>query len=65
VPYDSERPGALNYLGKAVEEFPTADGPADYALCADGVALGVVEAKKVSLGRQRAYTGGALCARPG
>ena len=33
----------------AITEFETANGPADYALCADGVILGIVEAKKVSL----------------
>lgn len=34
----------------AVEEFPTDDGPADYALTDAGAVLGVVEAKKVTLG---------------
>lgn len=34
----------------AVEEFPTANGPADYALFVDGDLLGVVEAKKLSVG---------------
>ncbi len=36
----------------AVEEFPTANGPADYALFVDGKLLGIVEAKKLSLGPQ-------------
>ena len=36
----------------AIEEFETANGPADYALCADGKILGVVEAKKLTLGPQ-------------
>ncbi len=36
----------------AVEEFPTANGPADYALVVDGQLVGVVEAKKLSLGPQ-------------
>jgi type I restriction enzyme, R subunit len=36
----------------ALEEFPTENGPADYALCAKGEALGIVEAKKVTLGPQ-------------
>ena len=40
----------------AVEEFPTENGPADYALCVDGQLLGVVEAKKVTLGPQNALT---------
>lgn len=31
----------------AIEEFPTDNGPADYALCADGRLLGVVEAEKL------------------
>lgn len=34
----------------AIAEFETTNGPANYALCADGVILGVVEAKKLSLG---------------
>jgi type I restriction enzyme R subunit len=40
------------YGDAAVEEFETRNGPADYALCDDGRALGVVEAKKVTLGPQ-------------
>lgn len=36
----------------AVEEFETASGPADYAFCVDGQVLGIVEAKKLSLGPQ-------------
>src|ERR1051325_10503542 len=36
----------------AVEEFPTHNGPADYALFVDGVLLDIVEAKKISLGPQ-------------
>jgi type I restriction enzyme, R subunit len=39
-------------LNCAVEEWPTAAGPADYALCDKGAVRGVVEAKKVSLGPQ-------------
>jgi type I restriction enzyme R subunit len=34
----------------AVEEFPTANGPADYALVSEGLLLGVIEAKKVTVG---------------
>jgi hypothetical protein len=45
------RTGAL-----AIEEFPTDNGPADYALCVDGHLLGVVEAKKVTLGPQNVLT---------
>lgn len=36
----------------AVEEYPTANGPADYALFVKGRLLGVIEAKKVSIGAQ-------------
>src|ERR1700736_4230734 len=36
----------------AVVEFPTDNGPADYALFVAGQPLGVVEAKKVTLGPQ-------------
>ena len=34
----------------AVEEFPTANGPADYALFVKGKLLGIIEAKKVGVG---------------
>jgi type I restriction enzyme, R subunit len=34
----------------AVEEFPTAHGPADYALFVKGKLLGIIEAKKVGVG---------------
>ncbi len=40
------------YNGCAIEEYPTANGPADYALCGDGQILGIVEAKKLTLGPQ-------------
>src|SRR5690242_2816570 len=40
----------------AVAEFETANGPADYALCDAGQVLGVVEAKKVTLGPQGVLT---------
>jgi type I restriction enzyme R subunit len=44
---------ALSRLHRcAVEEFPTATGPADYALVLGGRVVGVVEAKKLSLGPQ-------------
>jgi len=39
------------YTHHALTEFPTANGPADYAL-AVGQLLGVVEAKKITLGPQ-------------
>jgi type I restriction enzyme R subunit len=53
--YDPAHPfgksGAL-----AIEEFPTDNGPADYALCVEGQLLGVVEAKRLTLGPQNALT---------
>lgn len=36
----------------AIEEFETTNGPADYALCVDGQIVGIVEAKKLTLGPQ-------------
>jgi type I restriction enzyme R subunit len=45
-----------SYNKAAVEEFPTLNGPADYALCNKDTALGVVEAKKVTLGPQNVLT---------
>jgi type I restriction enzyme R subunit len=50
APFRGSDPG--EYELSAVEEFETANGPADYALCDRGSALGVVEAKKLSLGPQ-------------
>ena len=40
----------------AITEFETTNGPADYALCVDGQILGIVEAKKLSLGPQSVLT---------
>src|SRR6202521_1874605 len=40
----------------AITEFETANGPADYALCVDGQIVGIVEAKKLSLGPQSVLT---------
>lgn len=40
----------------AVEEFPTASGPADYALFSGGKLLGVVEAKRLKIGPKAALT---------
>jgi type I restriction enzyme R subunit len=51
IPFDPATP-LRTYDEAAVEEFETANGPADYALCNDGRALGVVEAKKVTVGPQ-------------
>lgn len=52
------RPGPTpsEYDCCAVEEFETVNGPADYVLCAGGSILGVVEAKKLSLGPQNVLT---------
>jgi len=44
--------GVSEYERCAVEEYETANGPADYALCLDGKILGIVEAKKLTLGPQ-------------
>lgn len=51
VPFDGSTPLAA-CTKHAVEEFPTDTGPADYALCVNGRILGIVEAKKLSLGPQ-------------
>jgi type I restriction enzyme R subunit len=40
----------------AIEEFETEHGPADYALCVGGRILGIVEAKKLTLGPQSVLT---------
>ncbi len=56
VPFVQSKPLEDYGAGAAVEEFETANGPADYALCDDGQVLGVVEAKKVSLGPQGVLT---------
>ncbi len=53
VPFD---PAATlsNYTRHAIEEFPTENGPADYALFVDGRCLGIVEAKRQTVGPQAA-----------
>lgn len=51
VPFD-ENVDLAGYSRHAIEEFPTANGPADYGLVVDGRLLGVIEAKKLSLGPQ-------------
>ncbi len=55
VPFKPDRPLSA-YENCAIEEFPTESGPADYALCAGGRILGVVEAKKLTLGPQEVLT---------
>jgi len=39
-----------------IEEYETSNGPADYALGVDGNVLGIVEAKKLTLGPQNVLT---------
>jgi type I restriction enzyme, R subunit len=51
VPFDPSVPWE-QYTCHAVTEFETARGPAHYALFVAGRPLGIVEAKKVSLGPQ-------------
>jgi type I restriction enzyme R subunit len=51
APFKPNRP-LSTYDHCAIEEFPTESGPADYALCVAGQILGVVEAKKLTLGPQ-------------
>lgn len=55
VLFDPGRP-LSEYRRHAIEEFPTANGPVDYALVVDGQLLGVVEGKKVTLGPQNVLT---------
>lgn len=56
VRYRKDKPSAAAYGVAAVEEFETDNGPADYGLCGDDAVLGVVEAKKVSVGPQGVLT---------
>jgi type I restriction enzyme R subunit len=49
--FDPTKPLAT-YNRCAIEEYQTDNGPADYALCMDGKILGIVEAKKLTLGPQ-------------
>lgn len=55
VPFSPTKP-LTQYDGCAIEEYPTENGPADYALCVNGQILGVVEAKKLTLGPQNVLT---------
>jgi type I restriction enzyme, R subunit len=53
----SDSAGGLDqYQQCAIEEFETDAGPADYALCVDRVLLGIVEAKRLTLGPQNVLT---------
>jgi type I restriction enzyme, R subunit len=55
VPHNPEKP--LSDLDScAIEEYPTQSGPVDYALCSKGRILGVVEAKRLTLGPQNVLT---------
>jgi type I restriction enzyme, R subunit len=55
VPFNPNRPLGF-YPNCAIEEYPTDNGPADYALCVNGQIIGVVEAKKLTLGPQNVLT---------
>ncbi len=55
VKYDPRKPLSA-YEKCAIKEFPTENGPADYALCVGGQILGIVEAKKLTLGPQNVLT---------
>src|SRR5438128_4774306 len=55
APFDSFS-GLSQYNDRAIEEYETDNGPADYALCVDGVLLGMVEAKRLTLGPQNVLT---------
>ena len=47
---DATRQGFAGHL--AVEEYPTENGPADYALFSDGSLIGIVEAKRPDVAPQ-------------
>jgi type I restriction enzyme R subunit len=51
VPFDPSMPTAA-LSRKAVSEWPTAYGPADYTLCDEGEVRAVAEAKKLTVGAQ-------------
>ena len=55
VPFDPNIP-LSSYDRCAIEEYVTDNGPADYALCMDGKVVGIVEAKKLTLGPQNVLT---------
>jgi type I restriction enzyme R subunit len=55
VPFDEDKPLA-DYARHAIVEHPTDNVPADYALVVGGCAIGVVEAKKLSIGPAGALT---------
>jgi len=51
LPYDPNVP-INTYTHHAIEEYPTRSGPCDYALFHQGKIIGIVEAKRLSLGPQ-------------
>ena len=55
VPYNATK-DLSGYHCCAIEEYPTENGPADYALCVDGQMLGIAEAKKLTLGPMNVLT---------
>ncbi len=55
VPFTPET-DAASLAATAVEEYETANGPADYALCDGGHIVGVVEAKKLTVGPEGVLT---------
>ena len=55
VPFSPQK-SLVNSGPCAIEEFETANGPADYGLCVDGRIVGIVEAKKLTLGPQSVLT---------
>lgn len=52
----TEASGEVPSSPTAVEEWPTANGPADYSLCHLGSIRGVVEARKPTMGPQGVLT---------
>jgi type I site-specific restriction endonuclease len=55
VPFTSDLDPSA-HSAHAVTEFPTESGPADYALVPGGRIVGIIEAKKLSLGPQNVLT---------
>lgn len=55
APFNQAKPLSW-YHETGIEEYPTSNGPADYGLCVDGRLLGIVEAKKLTLGPQNVLT---------
>ena len=47
VPFAPER-ALADYANHAITEYPTDNGPADYAFVVDGQILGIAEAKKLT-----------------